>query len=75
MVLLRVRRVGRADYQNGSLPFEALGELSLQRALVRQARIYLASLERFIKYVKGKKVWITRRIDIARHWLKHNPHG
>jgi putative urate catabolism protein len=35
----------------------------------------LASLERFIKYVKGKKVWITRRIDIARHWLKHNPHG
>ena len=24
---------------------------------------------------KGKKVWITRRIDIARHWLKHHPHG
>jgi len=35
----------------------------------------LASLERFIKYVKNKKVWITRRIDIARHWLKHHPHG
>jgi len=35
----------------------------------------LASLERFIKYVKGKKAWITRRIDIARHWLKHHPHG
>ena len=34
----------------------------------------LASLERFLKYVKGKKAWITRRIDIARHWLKHHPH-
>jgi putative urate catabolism protein len=35
----------------------------------------LKSLERFLKYVKGKKVWITRRIDVARHWLKHHPHG
>lgn len=36
----------------------------------------LASLERFLKYASGKrKVWITRRIDIARHWLKHHPHG
>ena len=35
----------------------------------------LASLERFVKYVKGKKAWITRRIDIARHWLEHHPHG
>jgi putative urate catabolism protein len=36
----------------------------------------LASLERFLKYVSRKpKVWITRRIDIARHWQKHHPHG
>src|SRR5688500_4550003 len=35
----------------------------------------LASLERFVKYVRGKKAWITRRIDIARHWLKYHPHG
>jgi putative urate catabolism protein len=35
----------------------------------------LASLERFLKYVRGKKVWITRRIDIARHWLKQHPHA
>ena len=34
----------------------------------------LAALERFLKYVRGKKVWVTRRIDIARHWLKHHPH-
>jgi putative urate catabolism protein len=35
----------------------------------------LASLEKFIRYVKSKKVWVTRRIDIARHWLKVHPHG
>jgi putative urate catabolism protein len=35
----------------------------------------LASLERFLKYVRGKKVWLARRIDIARHWLKLHPHG
>jgi peptidoglycan/xylan/chitin deacetylase (PgdA/CDA1 family) len=34
------------------------------------------ALERFLKYASKKpKVWITRRIDIARHWLKHHPHG
>jgi putative urate catabolism protein len=35
----------------------------------------IAALEKFIKYAKRKNVWITRRIDIARHWLKHHPHG
>ena len=35
----------------------------------------LKSLENFLKYVKSKKIWITRRIDIARHWLKIHPHG
>jgi putative urate catabolism protein len=35
----------------------------------------LAALERFLKYVRGKKAWVTRRIDIAQHWLKHHPHG
>jgi len=34
----------------------------------------LKSLERFLKYVKPKKIWIARRIEIARHWLKHHPH-
>jgi putative urate catabolism protein len=34
----------------------------------------LASLERFLKYVRGKKVWIARRIDIAQHWLKQHPY-
>jgi putative urate catabolism protein len=43
------------------------------RLVGRPGRI--ASLERFVKHVKSKKVWITRRIDIARHWLKHHAHG
>ena len=34
----------------------------------------LASLERFLRYVAKKpKVWIARRIEIARHWLEHHP--
>jgi putative urate catabolism protein len=35
----------------------------------------LASLEKFLKYVKRKKIWVTRRIDIARHWLKHHAYA
>ena len=35
----------------------------------------LAALDRFLKYVNKKSgVWCTRRIDIARHWLKQHPH-
>jgi putative urate catabolism protein len=33
-----------------------------------------AALERFLKYVRTKKIWVTRRIDIARLWLKNHPH-
>lgn len=33
-----------------------------------------AALERFLDYVAAKKrVWVTRRIDIANHWLKRYP--
>jgi OHCU decarboxylase len=33
-----------------------------------------AALARFIDYVKGhEKVWLARRIDIARHWAKAYP--
>jgi putative urate catabolism protein len=35
----------------------------------------LKALEQFIKHARGKKVWIARRIDIARHWLKNHPYG
>jgi putative urate catabolism protein len=33
-----------------------------------------ASLARFLDYVSGKeRVWLPRRIDIARHWHQHHP--
>jgi putative urate catabolism protein len=33
-----------------------------------------ASLARFLDYVQShERVWITRRIDIARHWLQRHP--
>jgi len=34
-----------------------------------------ASLCRFLDYVQSHdKVWICRRVDIARHWAQHHPH-
>ncbi|MBB4187131.1 urate oxidase [Sinorhizobium terangae] len=34
----------------------------------------IAALARFLDYVKGhEKVWLARRIDIARHWAKAYP--
>jgi OHCU decarboxylase len=34
-----------------------------------------AALKRFIDYVKSHdKVWLARRIDIARHWREHHPY-
>ena len=43
------------------------------RLIGRPGRI--ASLERFMKYVRRKsKVWCARRIDIARHWLAQHPY-
>jgi len=34
-----------------------------------------AALARFLDYVQGHdKVWICRRLDIARHWMKEHPY-
>ena len=34
-----------------------------------------AALARFLDYVKQHdKVWVCRRIDIARHWREHHPY-
>jgi allantoinase len=42
------------------------------RLVGRPGRI--ASLERFLDYIGGhEKVWICRRIDIARHWMAMHP--
>lgn len=40
----------------------------------RPARI--GALEQFLDYVLAHpKVWITRRMDIARHWIAHHPYA
>jgi allantoinase len=42
------------------------------RLVGRPARI--AGLERFLDHVQSHdRVWITRRVDIARHWIEHLP--
>jgi urate oxidase len=44
------------------------------RLIGRPGRV--AALARFIDYIKDhKKVWIARRIDIARHWMKRFPYA
>ena len=36
----------------------------------------IAALERFLDYVQSRdRVWICRRLDIARHWIKHHPYN
>jgi putative urate catabolism protein len=41
------------------------------RLIGRPGRI--ASLERFLRYIKEhEKVWVCRRVDIARHWHEHH---
>ncbi|HEX4768668.1 MAG TPA: allantoinase PuuE [Lichenihabitans sp.] len=33
-----------------------------------------AALARFLDYIAGHdKVWVARRLDIARHWIRHHP--
>jgi peptidoglycan/xylan/chitin deacetylase (PgdA/CDA1 family) len=42
------------------------------RLVGRPARA--AALERFLDHLQAHdKVWIARRIDIARHWIEHFP--
>ncbi|MCV7268971.1 allantoinase PuuE [Mycolicibacterium doricum] len=42
------------------------------RLVGRPART--AALERFLDHIQAHdKVWITRRVDIARHWIEHFP--
>ena len=44
------------------------------RLIGRPARI--AGLSRFLDYVQQHdKVWICRRVEIARHWIEHHPFG
>ena len=60
-------------YAEGAAGAPKMLSIGLHCRLVgRPARI--AALERFLDHVQSHEgVWITRRIDIARHWIEHFP--
>jgi peptidoglycan/xylan/chitin deacetylase (PgdA/CDA1 family) len=61
-------------YQEGAEGSPKMLNIGLHCRLVgRPGRV--AALARFVDYVLGhEKVWIPRRIDIARHWIEnHHP--
>jgi allantoinase len=62
-------------YAEGAAGSPKMLSIGLHCRLVgRPARI--AALERFLDHVQAHdKVWIARRIDIARHWIAHFPPG
>ena len=62
-VLYREGRQGAAKMMNVGLHCRLVG---------RPGRV--AALERFVDYVLGHEdVWVPRRIEIARHWIKTHP--
>ena len=62
-------------YAEGAAGSPKMLSIGLHCRLVgRPARV--AALERFLDHVQTHdKVWIARRIDIARHWITHFPPG
>ena len=62
-------------YAEGAVGSPKMLSIGLHCRLVgRPARV--AALERFLDHVQAHdKVWIARRIDIARHWISHFPPG
>jgi allantoinase len=62
-------------YAEGAAGSPKMLSIGLHCRLVgRPARV--AALERFLDHVQAHdKVWIARRIDIARHWISHLPPG
>jgi allantoinase len=62
-------------YAEGAAGAPKMLSIGLHCRLVgRPARI--TALERFLDHVQSHpRVWITRRVDIARHWIEHFPPG
>ena len=67
-----VKTIGRAPRADFIVDAALVSRLHC-RLVGRPGR--LKSLEQFVMHVRRKKVWIARRIDIARHWLKNHPYG
>lgn len=59
-------------YQEGAASPKMMSVAMHSRILGRPGRIQ--SLARFIDYVlEHDKVWVPRRVDIARYWIEHHP--
>jgi OHCU decarboxylase len=61
-------------YEEGRLGSPKMMSLGLHCRLVGMPGRF-AGLRKFLDYVQGKdRVWLARRIDIARHWQQHHPY-
>jgi urate oxidase len=61
-------------YEEGRLGAPKRMSLGLHCRLVGMPGRF-AGLKKFLDYVQSKdKVWIARRLDIARHWAQHHPY-
>jgi OHCU decarboxylase len=61
-------------YEEGKAGHPRMMSIGLHCRLIGRPGRAVA-LQRFIDYVKSHdKVWLARRIDIARHWREHHPY-
>jgi urate oxidase len=61
-------------YEEGKAGSPKMMSIGLHCRLVGQPGRFMG-LKRFADYIRGfDKVWIARRIDIARHWAKEHPY-
>ena len=61
-------------YEEGRRGAPKMMSIGLHCRLVGMPGRY-AGLARFLDYIQSKdKVWIARRVDIARHWAQHHPY-
>jgi OHCU decarboxylase len=61
-------------YEEGRLGAPKMMSIGLHCRLVGMPGRY-AGLARFLDYIQARdRVWIARRIDIARHWMEHHPY-
>ena len=61
-------------YEEGRQGAPKMMSIGLHNRLVGMPGRF-AGLKRFIDYIQAKeKVWIARRIDIARHWAQNHPY-
>jgi OHCU decarboxylase len=61
-------------YEEGRQGSPKMMSLGLHNRLVGMPGRF-AGLKRFVDYILSKdKVWIARRVDIARHWAQHHPY-